>query len=274
MAVSLRIDKARNIYHHIPIPDSSSQTKKPTSASTDSLCAPRSYRVLSFRGLSEYLEILVARIDPPRLNYFKIAFFNQIILDIPQTIRFLSHLEWLRLTSPSLEFHPTGYVNIVFHPDLHKWPTFSGTIPSWKILCKRLDWQVFYVAQLCSRILPLRSSVEELSINHDYLCDKDLPKEILPDDMDPTLWLKLFHSFCSVRKLIIISTKLEPLIVAALQGLTGESAAEVLPSLESLFVNQLLPDQATQRGMESFVTARQTLGSPSNCPRGHSGEWI
>ena len=116
--------------------------------------------------------------------------------------------------------------------------------------------------------------MEELSINHDYLCDKDLPKEILPDDMDPTLWLKLFHSFYSVRKLIIISTKLEPLIVAALQGLTGESAADVLPSLESLFVDQLLPDQATQRGMESFVTARQTLGSPSNCPRGHSGGWI
>jgi F-box-like len=228
---------------------------------------------LSFRGVSEYLEVLAARLDAPRLNCFKIGFFNQLIFDIPQTVRFLSHLEWLRLTSPSLEFHPTGYVNIVFHPDLHKWPTFSGAISSWKILCKRLDWQVFYASQICSRILSLHSSVEELSINHDHLCDRDLPPDILPDDMDPTLWLELFHSFPSVRKLII-STKLEPLIVAALQGLTGESAAEVLPSLESLFVDQLPPDQATQQGTESFVTARQNSGHPVTVHRGHSGGWI
>src|SRR6266852_5847809 len=43
-----------------------------------------------FRGVSEYLEDFLARIDAPELNYFEISFFNQIDFDTPQLIRFLS----------------------------------------------------------------------------------------------------------------------------------------------------------------------------------------
>jgi hypothetical protein len=82
-----------------------------------------------------------------------------------------------------------------------------------------------------------------------------------PDDMDPTLWFQLFHSFPSVQSLAIDAT-LEPYIAAALQGLTGESAAEVFPSLHSFSVIADKSDEATQQGIQSFIATRQHSGHP------------
>jgi hypothetical protein len=54
----------------------------------------------------------------------------------------------------------------------------------WHIPCSRLDQQVFSLAQICSQILHFRSSVNSLII-------KSLSRSN-PDDMDLTLWLRLF----------------------------------------------------------------------------------
>jgi hypothetical protein len=90
---------------------------------------------------------------------------------------------------------------------------------------------------------------------------KDPPLSILPDDMDPVRWLELFHSFTSVRSLAI-PAKLEPFIAAALQVLTGESATEAFPVLNSLSINGPTTDRVAQQGIESFVTARQHSHHP------------
>ena len=44
-----------------------------------------------FRGVGEYLEDLVARIDAPELDFLDITFFNDIIFDTPQFTRLISH---------------------------------------------------------------------------------------------------------------------------------------------------------------------------------------
>ena len=41
---------------------------------------------LVFRGVSEYLEVLVARIDAPLLDKLYITFFHQLIFDTPQLL--------------------------------------------------------------------------------------------------------------------------------------------------------------------------------------------
>ena len=41
---------------------------------------------ISFKGASEYLEEILARIDAPRLDKLHIVFFNQIIFDTPQPL--------------------------------------------------------------------------------------------------------------------------------------------------------------------------------------------
>jgi hypothetical protein len=43
-----------------------------------------------FKGVSEYLEDLVARVDAPRLNSFETTFFNDIVFDTPQFTQFIS----------------------------------------------------------------------------------------------------------------------------------------------------------------------------------------
>jgi hypothetical protein len=42
-------------------------------------------RRLDFRGVTEYLEELVTRIDTPQLDYMDITFFHQIDFDMPTT---------------------------------------------------------------------------------------------------------------------------------------------------------------------------------------------
>ena len=44
----------------------------------------------SFKGVNEYLEDFVARIDAPQLYYFPVTFFNDLDFDTPELIRFVS----------------------------------------------------------------------------------------------------------------------------------------------------------------------------------------
>jgi hypothetical protein len=201
--------------------------------------------VLDFKGVSEYLEVLAAGIDAPLLDKFKIEFYNQSIFDIPQTIRFLGHLDSFSLT---LSFFLFSRASISL-PSRH-----SSSPSSWKISCQGLDQQVISVAQICSQILSFRSSVKSLNINYERLLDSDCLEE--EEILDPTLWSQLFHSFTSVQSLDI-PAMLEPSIAAALQGLAGESSAEAFPSLSKLIV-----DRIAEPGIQSFIAARQQDGRP------------
>jgi hypothetical protein len=227
---------------------------------------------VNFHGVSEYLEVLAGRIDAPRLEFFGISFFNQPVIDIPQTIRFLSHLE---SHSAYLAFDPTGYVKILFYPPPSPHSSFiMSTNLSWSIGCKGLDWQVFCAAQIFSQIIHLSSRVEELDIQDRYLWDKNVPPGIgiRPDDIDPTIWLDLFRTFPSVRKLRM-SDEMEPFIAAALQRSAARSAPDVFPSLESLSIDkpQVTRNKATKESIGSFVTAREHSGHPVTVHRTKSG---
>jgi hypothetical protein len=220
---------------------------------------------LQFRGVSEYLEVLTARIDAPLLHKVVITFFNQLVFDIPQISRFIGHLGLPRPSKLSLSFYPYRNTDISF-----SWPqegSHGEGYLMWNVLCKGLDWQVFSIAQICARILPLCSSVEWLNIKYGNWGDKDPPLlGIQQDDMDPTRWLELFHSFTSVQNLEI-PAELEPCIAAALQGLSGESAADILPMLHKLFIDRLTTDTVARQGMESFITARHHSDHPVTIDR-------
>jgi hypothetical protein len=76
------------------------------------------------------------------------------------------------------------------------------------------------------------------------------------------IWLQLFRSFSSVQSLIL-DIELEQFIAAMLQGLTRESATEVLPSLHSLSIMGDMSDKpAQQGGIQSFIAAYQHSNHP------------
>jgi hypothetical protein len=207
--------------------------------------------VLDFKGVSEYLEILAARIDAPLLDEFQINLSHQPVFDIPQTIRFFGHLDSFRPSSLTLSF------TLSFNASLSFSSRHSACPSSWKITCQKLDQQVSSVAQICSQILPFRSSVKSLNIKFysvlDILTEEEIP--------DPTLWSQLFHSFTSVQNLEIPAL-LEPSIAAALQGLTGEPSAEAFPSLSNLSIVGNMSDETAQKGIRSFIAARQQDDRP------------
>jgi F-box-like len=209
---------------------------------------------LEFRGVSEYLEVLAARIDAPLLRKVLITCFNQFVFDIPQISRFVGHLKLPTSYGLFLDFSPCRQASI--YCSQQRQSSRSERAFDWRVLGEGLDWQVFSLAQICSQISCLCSRVESLSIEFsNYLTGNR------QDDMDPTLWLQLFRSSTSVQSLDI-SAKLEPFIAAGLQGLTGESAAEVLPALQSLSIVEDTSDSAAQRDIESFVSARQHSDHP------------
>jgi hypothetical protein len=47
---------------------------------------------LCFHGVSEYLDVLVARIDAPLLDELKIFFFHQLIFDTPRLTQFINRI--------------------------------------------------------------------------------------------------------------------------------------------------------------------------------------
>jgi hypothetical protein len=216
---------------------------------------------LEFRGVSEYLEVLAARIDAPQLDNIRITFCNQLVFDIPQIARFIGHQELSRPSELSLSFCQNRSAYISFSRPQDSGSSHGEGYLLWRISCKGLDWQVFAIAQLCAQILPLCSIVDGLNIEYGFPWEEDPPLGIQPDDMDPTRWLELFHSFTSVQRLKI-PAKLEPFIAAALQGLTEESAAEVLPTLHNLSIEGPTTDRAAQQAIESFVAARQHSHHP------------
>jgi hypothetical protein len=139
-----------------------------------------SLKKLHFQGMSEYLEVLAAQIDAPLLRFgrLEVVFFNQLVFDILQTIRFFGHLDSFRTSNLTLRFHEfytcdsyRPYPEAVFFPsDMapRPWETM-GQSCSWHIRCKDLDGQVSSLAQICSQILSFRSSVESLVVKSNFL---------------------------------------------------------------------------------------------------------
>jgi F-box-like len=210
---------------------------------------------LEFKGVSEYLEVLAARIDVPQLDVLSIVFFNQLVLDIPQIGRLTGPLRRHRFSTLSLSFSPAGPVSMKFYGT----NGLSSHHLDWTISCKGVDWQVFLAAQICSQTLPLCFIVEQLNISYNNCWT--VPGGIRPDDIDPMRWIDLFRSFSSLRNLEL-PTKLEPFIAPALQGLTDELAREVFPALQNIYIWGGSPDSAAQKDMQSFVTARQHSNRP------------
>jgi F-box-like len=213
---------------------------------------------LRLQGDIEYLEVLAALIDAPLLHQASIIFFRQPAFDIPQLSRFVGHLEFPRSYSLFLDFSSCVDARIYCSRQRHMDCMFGpGIAFDWRVLsCRGLGQQVFSVAQICSQISYLCSSLESLTI-----VGRNYQARNRRDDMDPTLWLKLFRSFTSVQSLDI-SANLEPFIAAALQGLTGESAAEVLPALHTLSIVGHTSDSAAQQDIESFISTRQNSDHP------------
>jgi len=203
--------------------------------------------LLGFQGASEYLEELVAQVDTPTLLTLSIT-FTGVTFRIPRLYQFINRTEGFKPSDRVVfDFYATN-IDLKFMPSNGfelsiRRPNLSGQVSSMAIVCRELS--------------PLLSRVERLDLLGKRL---DL-RPGWQDVVDPMQWQELFHSFIAVQGLYV-SKKLGPLISPALQALTDERAAEVLPSLLYLFFEGFRPSGRVHEDTKPFVTARQQSAFP------------
>jgi hypothetical protein len=212
---------------------------------------------LHFRGVSEYLEDLVVRIDPPLLDKFEI-FLPHLIRDTAQFAQFINR-------TPKLKVHSEAHVAFNNSVVCLTLPRVFGT--GLKISYKVVDWQVLSVAHVCTSALPraFHAIVECL-----YICDDNA---FWRGDIrvENNHWLELFRPFTSVKSLYL-SRVIVPHIAPALQELIGEPVAGVLPALQTLFLEDLNLSGPVQEAIGSFVSGRQFSSHPLAVSR-WEGKW-
>jgi F-box-like len=203
-----------------------------------------------FKGASEYLEEILARIDAPRLNELHIVFFNQIIFDLPQLFQFISRRPTLRAPEKGHIAFDSKAVIVKFPSQTSEYGVLSVQIP-----CTASEWQLSSVEQVCTSSLPLPSTLEDLYIFE----DRENPPR-WQDDTENTLWLELLHPFAAVRNLYLCE-KFVPRIAPALQELVG-GTTKILPTVENIFLEGFQPSRPLHEGIEKFVAAQRLTSHP------------
>ncbi|KAF8488327.1 hypothetical protein F5888DRAFT_1878580 [Russula emetica] len=201
---------------------------------------------IGFKGVSEYLEDLVARIDAPLLHRLYITFFHQLIFDTPQLAQFLGRTPNIQ---PSVEAHigfSGRYVEVAS----------SRTFPRKVVLgirCRQPDWQLSCLTQVCSSSFP---EAFIPTVEHLYICE-GFGQPRWQDDIEDSQWLEVLHPFTAV-KCLYLSQAFASRIAPALQELAGE----VLPSLQNLFLEDLHTSGHADEAIGKFVAARRLAGHP------------
>ena len=207
----------------------------------------------SFKGVNEYLEDLVSRIDAPRLEQLSTTFFNDIFFDTPELGQFISRTPRFRSYDEAhLVFHGhKAQVRLKVKPK----PSDLRTVEV-NILCQVSDWQLSSLVQICTLSLHLLLIMENLYVYE----DPDSPPD-WKDDIEKTEWLDLLLPFTAVKNLYV-SRDLAPRIAPALQELTGGRTTEVLPALRNVLLERFHPSEPVHEGITQFISARGLSNHP------------
>ena len=203
---------------------------------------------IRFKGASEYLEDIWARVDAPRLSELHISFFNQTIFDTPQLFQFISRRS--TLSSPE-----KGHIAFNSKAVIVKFLSPTSVLRV-EILCTASEWQLSSLEQVCASSLPPLSTLKDL-----YIFENRVNPPRWQDDVENALWLDLLRPFAAVKNLYLCK-ELVLRIAPALQELSGGRTAEVLPILENIFLEGFQPSGSLHEGIEKFVAARRLISHP------------
>ena len=200
-----------------------------------------------FRGGSEYLEDLVARIDGPQLRDIHINYFNQLVdFQVAPLAKFID-----RRIGPKSKLRRTARVTFssgqVSFDEFHRqsYPSEPNLRHMTTILCEGIDWQVSHMAQVLSQFSATLSNVVHLELNTYRYCP--------PEDTDVE-WVHLLHQFSALQALNV-SRDIAGHVALALEGIA--MVAEVLPSLGLIYLNG-----QPASTVEKFVAARRLSDRP------------
>jgi hypothetical protein len=226
---------------------------------------------LIYRGVSAYIEALLARIHTPLVHDIDITLFNQLTLRMPRTNAFFAQLETFKPTRVRIDFTESSAHVIISALQ----PTDSPDILL-SVSCARLDFQVSAMAQICSALGSAMLPVEDLTLwFHHY--PGEMPEERREnDEVDPALWRAVLSSFRHVSTLrihVALAGDLEHALRPQLEDAVGGGLLVVveelllLPELNTLVLLHGSDEHALTAAsnmLSAFIDERGRAGHPVN----------
>ena len=199
-----------------------------------------------FHGASEYMEDLVSRIDAPQLNMIHISYLIELVdFQVAQFAKFIDRSVGPKLTQCRYA-QITFYSNMVIFNMSHH-ANGPHPNPGYTIFYQGFDWLVLHITRLLNHVSATLTNVVHLKLEVRLQLEG-------PDNIGS--WLHLLQQFPTVHTLHV-SRKLSGRIALVLESITGESVAEVLPSLGLIY----LADQPAS-SVEKFVASRRLSDRP------------
>ena len=236
---------------HSPQSSPDQESRRPPPTTRPVLPALKTF---SFKGVNEYLEELVARIDTPRLEQLLTTLFNDIDFDMPKFNEFISRTPTLGVYDQARLIFHSGEAQIrlcQFQPE-----GSDHRMTEVNILCEVSDWQFSSLAQICTLSLQPLLTMENLYIHE----GPDLPPN-RTDVIENTEWLNLLRPFTAVMKLYL-SKQISARIALALQELARGRTTEVLPALKNVLFEGSPPSRLVQESIAQFISARRLADHP------------
>jgi hypothetical protein len=115
------------------------------------------------------------------------------------------------------------------------------------------DLNLSSLARLYCSALPPLSTFEHLCICND--------QQYWKDGLENDQVLEFFRPFTSVKDLVL-SSKMARLVAPAIGRLTADSATEVFPALQNIFVEELQSLGPVQEAIGRFAAVRQLSDHP------------
>ena len=225
-----------------PIPSSE---EKPLPALISSVTLP-TLRRLTFLGVGDYLDDLVAQINTPLLERLSLTLFFELAVTLAKLTKFIQRTKGLECLVARVVLTKDGASIYADHDEQQGIGKLTLHV-NFEPLCRQID-SVILVCHALEDFLPI---IEKLTL--------DVDEDGMPSDWENThnmLWHGLLLPFVGVKRLHIGS----PLALKLAQALGSEGRGLVLPALQELEVS--LEIDLARKSFSSFMETRESMGHP------------
>ncbi|KAI9449235.1 hypothetical protein BJY52DRAFT_270560 [Lactarius psammicola] len=196
-----------------------------------------------FRGITEYLEDLVAGIDAPRLEDIKVALFDESFFHFSKLSEFVDRIEMHKS-------HRRADIKLSKNTiSISLIQSGAPTRLKFRFFCEGLSKQLNLIARICISFSAFLFNVEDLRISTTQ------PSSL----RDHEAWVKIIHHFRGTKWLHVADGHSTNFVRALQQP--DRQRKTVLPALHKLYIWQPGPRYAPLReAVVSFVTSRRLSG--------------
>ncbi|KAI9445790.1 hypothetical protein BJY52DRAFT_1216558 [Lactarius psammicola] len=209
---------------------------------------------IHFKGNSDYMEDLLARIDAPAVEQLDVNFLELNTFDTPQLAQFVNRTRTLK--SPHRTSIKLSDDDITISHDFRLLPPSSAPRSiRLQIACDDVDRQMSILVHVGRQFSRLLSSVEVVNADGSPMLFSLRDQR----ETDSAKWLEILRHFRGVRKFEVTGA-LVPNIASTLEQVTGNMARGILPFLRDLHLDG--SESSTSPSIQPFVAARQISSHP------------